>query len=442
MTATVSRSEAEHIFQKLRVGAVPERGLHAYAVGIDRARDELTRLLKLAGSGEGIVKFLRGGYGCGKTFMTRVAILEAQTQGFATSFVVVSDNDFHFHRFDVLYRKVVEALSTTACPRGALNDIIDRWIARVEDALIAGGASDSDPGFDEKVAKRLGEELESKHDRVPEDLKRALRAIFEAKQKGRLAEASALVSWLSGSTHVAAAEKRPAGIKGNIEGPQALDFLRGILEITKAAGYKGLVIAIDELETVLRMRKDIRQKSMNGIRQISDAAGQFPGLLWILTGTPDFFDTKRGVAGLEPLHDRIAFKSEQGFASPRQAQLELRAFNAERLREVALKLRELFPSESAGRIESLVTVEFIERLVLEVTKGFAGDVGVVPRQFLRRFVEVLDLTETEPGFDPMRDTSFSAGEVSPTESRLREGKKEYEPEPGDEQGYVVEPLEF
>jgi hypothetical protein len=79
-----------------------------------------------------------------------------------------------------------------------------------------------------------------------------------------------------------------------------------VLEIVKAAGYKGLVIVIDEAETILRMRKDSRHKSLNGIRQIADAAGSYPGLLWVFTGTPDFFDSRHGVAGLAPLHDRIA----------------------------------------------------------------------------------------------------------------------------------------
>jgi hypothetical protein len=69
-----------------------------------------------------------------------------------------------------------------------------------------------------------------------------------------------------------------------------------VLAIVKAAGYKGLVIVIDEAETILRMRKDSRHKSLNGIRQIADAASSYHGLLWVFTGTPDFFDSRHGVA--------------------------------------------------------------------------------------------------------------------------------------------------
>src|SRR5262245_10387160 len=168
-----SQRDREHIFERLRSGVVPERGLDAFAVGIERQRAEIGRLLALAASGEGVFKFLRGGYGCGKTFIARLALLDAQAKGFATSFVVVSDNDLHFYKFDDVYRKVVQELGTASCPRGALNDIVDRWIARVEDALIEGGADENAPDFDEKVQKRIEEDIRSlTGGKAPEDLGR------------------------------------------------------------------------------------------------------------------------------------------------------------------------------------------------------------------------------------------------------------------------------
>ena len=161
-----------------------------FAVGIEKKRAEIQRLLKMAEDGEGVFKFLRGGYGCGKTFMARLALLEAQARGFATSFVVVSDNDLHFDQFDDVYRKVVQELSTSACPRGALGDILDRWIARVEDALIAGGADEQALTFDALVQQRMDEELASlTSGTAPEDMSRVLRALFLCKQAGKFVEA-------------------------------------------------------------------------------------------------------------------------------------------------------------------------------------------------------------------------------------------------------------
>ncbi|MBT9554532.1 MAG: BREX system ATP-binding protein BrxD [Myxococcales bacterium] len=439
----VSERDARHLFERLSSGLVPERGLDAIAVGIERERGEIARLLELAEAEEGLVKFLRGGYGCGKTFNARLAIQDAQARGFATSFVVVSDNDLHFHKFDDVYRKVVGELSTASCPRGALGDILDRWFAKVEDKVIAGGADPDAPDFDDKVAARMGDEIASAtRGAAPEDFVRALRTIFALKQKGQLSDAGALISWLSGSSNVAAAAKRLADLKGDIGSRDALDYLHGVLEIVKAAGYKGLVIVIDEVETILRMRQDVRGKSLNGIRQICDAADRYHGLLWLFTGTPELFDTRRGVAGLQPLHERIQFLKVGTFATLKQPQLELRPFDASRLREVALKLRELFPAKDRAYFESRLTTDFIDQLVSKVTAGLGGDVGKVPRQFLREFVAVLNLTNDEPTFDPMTSHGFEPKDLNDAEERARDRRPPYDPEPGDDAGYQPANVEW
>ena len=119
---------------------------------------------------------------------------------------------------------------------------------------------------------------------------------------------------------------------------------------------------------------------------------------WLFTGTPEFFESRQGVAGLAPLHDRIRFLKQGRFASLRQPQLELVPFDAARLQGVAVKLRELYPSADRGRLDQQVSTGFIQQLVAEVTAGFKGDVGVVPRQFLREFVNVMDLVEQEPEY--------------------------------------------
>ncbi|WP_437650332.1 BREX system ATP-binding protein BrxD [Sorangium sp. So ce362] len=434
-----SQRDREHIFERLRSGVVPERGLEAFAVGIEKQRAEIGRLLDLAKAGEGVFKFLRGGYGCGKTFMARLALLDAQAKGFATSFVVVSDNDLHFHKFDDVYRKVVQELGTSSCPRGALGDIIDRWIAKVESALIGGGADERAFDFDQKVQRRIEEEITSMTGgKAPEDLGRVLREVFKLKQVGKVREAGALLSWLSGSENVSASEKKAAGIKGDIASKDAMAYLQGVLEIVKAAGYNGLVIVIDEAETILRMRQDVRGKSLNGVRQIIDAADRYKGLLWIFTGTPEFFDARRGVAGLQPLHDRIQFLNEGGLVTMRQPQLELKPFDKGRLKDVGLRLQQLYTMSDPNIVAQKVTPERIESLVGEVSRGFGGDVGVVPRQFLRRLVNLFDTVAENP------DASLPEPQPTVEEQRASEGKRpyEYQPEPDDEKGYPVASVEF
>jgi hypothetical protein len=426
--------DAAHIFQRLRNGTVPGRGLDAFAVGIERHRKELNRKLDEVSRGEGDVKFLRGGYGCGKTFMASLVVRDAQMRDrpFVTSFVVVSDNDLHFHKFDELYRKVVSGLSTPACAQGALGDILDRWIGSIEEGLTELGLKDDDPTFDQRVLAKLDEQLGSlTGGRAPPDMIRVVRRIFELKQAGRVQDASALVSWLSGSANVAASVKSLAGIKGDIASTDAMAYLRGILEIIKSAGYTGLVIVIDEAETILRMRGDVRGKSLNAIRQIVDAASSYPGLLWVFTGTPIFFDDRKGVKGVEALYARIKYEEFNGVASLRQPQLALKPFDRERLLNVALKLRSLHPDLAPEDSERRLPRDVIEQLVDHVTEGFRGDVGVVPRQFLRKLVGVLDILADYPDRNARDLLGFEPADLTPEEEAIIAGRKLDEPPPDD-----------
>src|SRR5690606_36378266 len=172
----------------------------------------------------------------------------------------------------------------------------------------------------------------------------------------------------------------------------AMAYLRGIVGMVHAANYKGLVIVIDEAETILRMRRDSRGKSLNGHRQIYDDAGSYQRLLWIFTGTPDFFDSRHGVAGLPPLYDRIGFSQEEGgFANVRQPQLALRPLDKPRLRAVARALRDLYIPEHPERHREKISDEFIDLLFDKVTDGFRGHVGLVPRHCIRALIHKMVL---------------------------------------------------
>jgi hypothetical protein len=442
-------NDIEHIFERLRSGTVPEKGLDKFAVGIDKPLNEIRRQLKLAASGEGGFKFLRGGYGCGKTFMSQYTMLDALSENFAVSFVVVSPNDTQFHKFDEVYHKIVYGLRTSMAASGALEDAVDRWIARIEDRL-SEEIGDDAVDFDERVKERFESELvELTREATGNEFVNVLKAYFEAKQENDYQTASSLIAWISGSKNVSAAAKKKAGIKGEISSASAMLFLKGILNIIKKAGQEGLVIIVDELETILRTRNDVRGKSLNGLRQIIDAAKDFPHLLWVFTGTDLFFDSKKGVAGLEPLHDRIKFTKSGEFVSPKQPQLELKPFDQARLKAVALKLREIYPSNNRDRIFRLVDDKFLDNLTSLVTQGLKGDVGVIPRQFLRELVTVLDLVEDNDGtngekeYIPAEVYEFPTGELSAEDKLLTEGRKSdtIEEEP-DGEGYKVEKLEW
>jgi hypothetical protein len=62
-----------------------------------------------------------------------------------------------------------------------------------------------------------------------------------------------------------------------------------------------------------------------------------------------------------------------------------------------------------------------------VTAGFKGDVGIVPRQFLREFVTQMDLVDENEDYSPAAQYGFTPTELSPEEKTALagpEGRKE------------------
>ena len=136
--------------------------------------------------------------------------------------------------------------------------------------------------------------------------------------------------------------------------------------------------------------------------------------------------------GLEPLYARIKYEEFQGVPSLRQPQLALKPFDRERLLNVAAKLRSLHPDLAPDEAERRLPRELIEQLVDKVTAGFHGDVGVVPRQFLRTFVGLLDLLADDPDEDARARLGFEPAILTDEEKAVMAGRKLDEPPPSDD----------
>lgn len=117
-----------------------------------------------------------------------------------------------------------------------------------------------------------------------------------------MATAAGIAAWLSGQPHVGAEAKRVTGVKGDIDHFLALVYLRGLLTVLHDAGHPGLLLVLDEVETLQRVRSDARAKALNELRRLLDDidGGRFPGLYLMITGTPAFFDGRQGVQLLPP----------------------------------------------------------------------------------------------------------------------------------------------
>ena len=412
MIGTARRND---IVGALRRGTVPNAGLDALAVGMDGFTATLDEELATVTSGRGGFKAVRGEYGTGKTFFGRWLQERARAQGFATSEVQINETETPLHRWETIYRRLIERLGTSDCSTGAFRSVIDGWFFALEldvmtDAMV--DYHDVDALLDRTTA--LMETRLSAISQTAPAFSAVLRAYRLAQATGDYPLAEGLISWLAGQPNVAASVKRAAGIKGDLDHFGAANFLMGLLTILQDSGFAGLVLVLDEVETLQRMRADTRERGLNALRQLIDEidAGRFVGLYMVVTGTPAFYDGAQGVQRLAPLAQRlhVDFGTDRKFDNPRAVQIRLMPFDQGSLVAVGKRVRDIYayrqPHEA--RLRTVVGDAYIEDLARAVAGALGGKVGVAPRLFLKKLVaDVLDRVDLHPDFDPRQHYSLT-----------------------------------
>jgi hypothetical protein len=399
--------------------------------GLMRAVDQE---LDFVAGGKGMAKWIRGEYGSGKTFATRLLCAHARERGFATSEVQISINDTPLHHLETVYRRLIERLETAADGPGAFQAIVDAWLYQIGDEVQRlEGIAEDDPRLADATEKRLEDKLADLA-RQNQMFPAALRAYHRAMFQGDFATAQGLIAWLSGQPNVSASITAKAGIRGKLDGQGALTFLAGLLCLLRQTDRPGLVVVLDEVETVQRMNSQTREKALNALRQLMDqlANEQLPGLYLVVTGTRDFFEGYKGLKSLAALYQRVSVKFDDNprFDNLRATQVRLNPFDTERLLDVGKRVRDLYPAIAAERVSERISDAFLEGLVGQITAGFGGKVTVAPRVFLRELVDVIDRVEQHQEYDPIAHYKLALdGETLTVEEvAAKEGKALVEPE--------------
>lgn len=402
---TRASTHASSIVSALRSGVVPAQGLELLATGLEALESAVVEELDFVATGKGLSKWIRGEFGAGKTFAARHLCARARQRQFATAEVQISVNDTPLHHLETIYRRLIEQLQTESDGPHAFRDVVEGWLYQVGDEVSrASGLSEDDPAFADATEQRLEDKLSELSKRNP-SFAQVLRAYHRATHDGDFATAAGLLAWLSGQPHTAHSVLKAAGTKGKLDGQAALTFLGGLLQLLRQSGYQGLVLVLDEAETIQRMSSDTREKSLNALRQLIDALAtdQLPGLYLVVTGTRDFFEGYKGLKALAPLHQRVqvTFTDDARFDNLRAPQVRLLPFDEERLLTVGRRVRDLYLAKNGERVSARVTDAFLAALVGQVTSAFGGKVALTPRHFLRELVDVMDRVDLHAEYDPL-----------------------------------------
>ncbi|MGN1422091.1 MAG: ATP-binding protein [Oscillospiraceae bacterium] len=401
----VPKRIASGIINALKGGVVPRTGLGYIAVGRTDEINALLRDVEITEDGGAFFRFICGRYGSGKSFLLQTMRQHVMDRGFAAA-----DADLSPERRLMgskgqglaTYRELMRSLSVKAKPDGgALTLILEKWINGIKTDVIAEGTAPSDPFFDVAVEKKIYTVIGGLEDMVHGfDFAAVINAYYRAYRDGNDEVQGMAVRWLRGEYPTRTEAKRDLGVNSIITDENWYDYIKLLTSFLVSAGYKGLVVMIDELVNIMKIPHAVtRQYNYEKILMMYNDVmqGKASHLGIIMGGTPQCIeDPRRGVFSYEALRSRL----ERGrFASDEAHDMmapiiRLQPLTYEELTVLTEKLAEIH----AGLYgyESRVTLEDRINFIKAEFGRVGADTNITPREMIRDFIELLNIAMQNP----------------------------------------------
>lgn len=404
----VPRRVAAVIINSLKGGVVPRIGLPYITVGRTREIQALLHDLDLIADGGASFRFLVGRYGSGKSFLLQTIRNHAMGNGFAVCDADLSpERRLQGTRGQGLatYRELIRNLSTKTRPEGgALTLILDRWLANLRADVAAGGTNEDDPAFDGQVEARIYAVVRELEEMVHGyDFAKLLALYHRAWREGDEESQANVVKWLRGEYRTKTEARAELGVNVIITDDDWYDYLKLFACFLRGAGYKGLLVLVDELVNLYKIPNAItRQYNYEKILTMYNDTlqGKARHLGIIMGGTPQSIeDRRRGIYSYEALRSRLAqgrFAGE-GLMDLLAPVIRLEPLTHEELLVLIEKLADIHAG-LFGYERTLGEDDLVAFLRIEFGRVGAST-HLTPREVIRDFVELLDIVSQNPQVD-------------------------------------------
>ena len=403
----VPKRISQTVLNSLKGGVVPRIGLPYITVGRKNEIEALLHDVDIISEGGASFRFITGKYGSGKSFLLQAIRNYVMDRGF-----IVADADLSPERRLqgtrgqglATYRELISNLSTKTKPEGgALTLVLDRWISTAQsEAMQETGLSPDDPTLAAAADRKIYAVTSSVSELVHGfEFARLLSSYYHAYLDGDDEKKAKVVRWFRGEYTLKSEAKEALGISIIITDDDWYDYLKLFATFFRLAGYAGMIIMIDELVNIYKIPNTVtRQYNYEKILTIyNDTLQGKARYLGILMGaTPQALeDRRRGIYSYEALRSRLA---EGRFSRPGARDLlapviRLEPLTAEEMLVLCEKLAEMH----AGLYDydrSVTTDDLVSFIKIEYSR-IGADQNITPREVIRDFIELLDLTYQNPG---------------------------------------------
>ena len=392
----IKRRERDAIVQALRAGVVPKLGLRHIQVGRVREIEELVRDLDRSCDGGAAIRFVIGEYGSGKTFFLNLIRLIALEKGM----VVLSADLTPDRRLQAtggqarsLYAEMARNASTrTKLDGGAMGSIVERFASQ---AVRKAKSTGREPVAVIRDTLAHLQELTGGY-----DFAEVIARYWEGFDTGNEKLCSAALRWLRAEYSTKTEARMALGVRTIINDANIYDQLKLLASFVRAAGYKGLLVSLDELVNLYKLTSSQARKGNfeQILRILNDVLqGTTSHLGFILAGTPEFLmDTRRGLYSYEALQSRLTENpfAHDGLVDLSGPVIRLANLTQEDIFVLLANIRRVMQGDS-GALPDRALKAFMMHC-----SGRIGDAYFrTPRNTVTAFVNLLAVLEQNPGAD-------------------------------------------
>lgn len=399
---------AATLINSLKGGVVPRIGLPYITVGRENEINALLHDVDIIADGGASFRFIMGKYGSGKSFLLQTIRNYVMDRNF-----VVCDADLSPERRLqgtkgqglATYKELIRNISTKTRPEGgALTLILDRWINAVQTETAAESDLTPDsPEFKKAVEKKIYAVVNSLNEMVHGfDFSRLLTLYYRAFAEGDDETKGKVVKWFRGEYATKTEAKSELGVNIIITGEDWYEYIKLFSAFLKMAGYSGMLILIDELVNIYKIPNSITrqynyEKILTMYNDTLQGKAKYIGI--IMCGTPQCIeDTRRGIYSYEALRSRLAEGRFGGEISDMLAPvIKLSPLTYEEMLVLIEKLEDIH-SGLFGYENRLKQEDLIDFIKIEYSR-VGADTNITPREVIRDFIELLDITYQNPQLD-------------------------------------------
>ncbi len=437
MTGRVPTRIANILINALKGGVVPRAGLEYITVGRTQEIEAILHDIEMIEEGSASFRFIVGKYGSGKSFLLQTIRNYATAKGFA----VVDADLSPERRFAgtkgqglATYKELIKNLSTKSKPDGgALPLILEKWISGIQMAVRTQTDVQGEE-FDALVEKQIYAVAGSLEGMVNGfEFAKAVVLYWKAYKQDDSAVKSNVLRWFRGEYPSRREAKEDLGINFIVTDETWYDFLKIFATFLVGAGYKGLLVIVDELVNIFKIPNSITrannyEKILTMYNDVLQGKASHIGFL--MGGTPQCIEDKyKGVFSYEALRSRLA---EGHFATADVKDMSapiirLQMLNQEEMYILVEKLLNIHaglynytPALTHNDLVYFLTVEY---------NRVGAQTHITPREIIRDFIELINILHQNPQksiSEILGDNSFQMAKGGLTDEEIHDEFLEFE----------------